>query len=123
MHACIPYRIILEKNMKILKEIKNLESEYEILKKELKNHNLLKEKTNFYSEENKDSFLILWKKFIVFFKKLRKLIRKNNYRNFFFFIDYKKMVIKRYLLIFYFNCLVDILKIFSKHEEFLRTFL
>ncbi len=109
--------------MKILKEIQNLEKEYEKLKKELKNSSLLNAKTNFYSTKDKNDFLKLWKKYVFFFKKLRKLIRKNNYRKFFFFVDYEKMIIKRYLLIFYFNCLVDIIKIFGKHEEFIRIFL
>lgn len=107
----------------IPKEIKNLEIEYKSLKKELKCNRLITSKKNTYTKQDKNDFLILWKKYIKLFRRLQYLIKKTKYRRFFVFINYDKLVIRRYLLIFYFNCLVDVLKIFWKHEEFLRVFL
>lgn len=57
-------------NLKIiLNEISNLEYEYKILKKELKNTKLIKSKKKIYIKEYKDEFLFLWKKYVLFFKK------------------------------------------------------
>ena len=96
----------------ILKEIKSLELDYTNLILELKKSKILKTKENFYNVEDKDSFLILWRKYIKFFKRLQYIIRKTKYRSFFVFINYDKLLIRRYLLIFYFNSLVDLLNIF-----------
>lgn len=109
--------------MKILEEIQKIEKKYIILCQELKNHKILKSNKDSYLSEDKEDFLILWWKYIEFFKKLRKLIIKNRYRSFFVIINYEKLVIRRYLLIFYFNCLVDLVNHFWKHEEFIRIFL
>jgi hypothetical protein len=95
----------------MFEEIKKIEAEYDLLDSKLKNHNILHSKLNFYLSEDKESFLILWKKYILFFRNLKKLIKKSKYRSFFFIINYEKLIIRRYLLIFYFNCLVDLLKI------------
>ena len=106
-----------------LTQIKKLEEKYKKLNKKILSSNILNSKKNSYLSEDKKEFLILWKKYIVFFKELRKLIRKNKFRKFFFYLDYNKLLIKRYLLIFYYNCLVDLVNHFWKHEVFIRIFL
>lgn len=106
-----------------LKTIKKIEFDYKILDEKLKNHNILKSNTNFYKNEDKQDFLKLWKKYIQIFKLLQHLIKKSNYRRFLFRIDYNKFAIRRYLLIFYFNCLVWLLNNFWEHEEYIRTLL
>jgi len=95
-----------------LTQIKKLEEKYKKLNKKILSSNILNSKKNSYLSEDKKEFLILWKKYIVFFKELRKLIRKNKFRKFFFYLDYNKLLIKRYLLIFYYNCLVDLVNHF-----------
>jgi len=59
---------------KILREIDLIKKDYRQLSKELKNHALLRSKKNSYTKEDKESFLILWKKYIDLFSKLKKLI-------------------------------------------------
>ena len=107
----------------ILQEIKSIEKKYEKLDKKFKKLNILETKNNLYLEKDKWELLFLWEKYIIFFKKLKKLIKKNKYRTFFFKINYENMIIRRYLLIFYFNCLVDLVNNFWKHEEFIRILL
>ena len=108
---------------KQIEEIDNLFREYNIILKELKKHLIIKSKLNDYLKEDKDSFKLLWKKYILFFSKIRKLISKSRYRKYFIFIDYNKLIIRRYLLIFYLNILIELLNVFWKHERFLRVFL
>jgi len=114
---------MIKKDDSILEEIRNLELRYEKLNKKFKKLNILKTKKYYYNEKDKSDFLFLWEKYIDFFKKLKKLIKQNKYRRFFFIINYEKMVIRRYLLIFYINCLIDLVNNFWKHEEFLRILL
>ena len=111
------------KPLKILKEIKILETEYKNLNKEFKNHKILKSNLNKYLKEDKDSFKILWLKYIDFFSRLQKLIKLSKYRRFYFFVNYHKLILRKYVLVFYFNSIIDIEKIFWKHEEFIRVFL
>lgn len=111
------------KQKKLLYEIKKLEKDFIELKSLLKSQKILKSKQNSYLKEDKDAFKLIWLKYIDFFLSLQKLIRGSHYRKYIFFIDYNKLVIKKYLLVFYFNCLVSILKIFWEHESFLRVFL
>jgi len=113
----------MKKKVEILEDIKHIELKYKNLNKKFKKLDILKTKNDSYLKKDKDDFLFLWEKYIIFFKKLRKLIKQNKYRTFIFKINYEKMIIRRYLLIFYFNCLVDIINHFWKHEEFLRTLL
>jgi len=114
---------MIKKDNSVLEEIKNLELKYEKLNKKFKKLNILKTKKYYYNEKDKSNFLFLWEKYIEFFKRLKKLIKQNKYRKFFFIINYEKMVIRRYLLIFYINCLIDLVNNFWKHEEFLRILL
>gem|GEM_PF-1956308 len=100
------------KYIKILKEVLKLEKEKENLFKKLENHSLIKLETNFFTTEDKNSFLKLWKEYIIFFENLQKLINKSEYRIFFVITDYNKLVIRKYLLILYFNSLILLLKIF-----------
>jgi len=111
------------KTKNILNKIHKIEKDYEKLNHKLSKCNLLKSKKNSYLSSDKKEFLDLWEKYISFFKELRYLINKNNYRTFFVFIDYNKLLIRRYLLIFYFNSLVDLVNNFWKHEDFIRLFL
>lgn len=107
----------------ILKLIKALEADYKGLFLELSENKLLNSKKYSYTKEDKDSFLLLWAKYVVFFTKLQNLIRKSKYRSFFFVVNYNNLLIRRYLLIFYFNCLPELLNNFWEHEEFIRTLL
>ena len=109
--------------MEILEEIQVLENNYEKLNKNFLKLKILETNNFAYNTKDKLELLLLWKKYIIFFKKLKKIIQNNKYRKFFFIINYEKMIIKRYLLIFYFNILVDLVKNFWKHEEFIRIFL
>ena len=109
--------------IKILKEIKILENDFKKLNKKLNNHNLIKSQLHKYLICDKESFNKLWKEYISFFNRLKKLIRKTRYRKIFIFISYDKLVLRRYILIFYYNSIIVTLKSFWKHEKFLRTFL
>jgi len=111
------------KNSKILKEIKILEKEFKVLKKEFKNHKLIQSKLNNYIKEDKESFKILWTKYIIFFTWLQKLIKVSKYRRFYFFVNYNKIILRKYILVFYFNSILGLDKIFWKHEEFIRVYL
>lgn len=108
---------------KILIKLKKLESEYKILLNELKNHTIIKSDVNNYLKEDKESFKLLWWKYIILLLKFKKLMKASKYRHWIIFFDYNKLVILRYLSILYFNILIDLIKIFWKHETFLRTFL
>jgi len=100
------------KNSRILKEIKSLEQDYKILNKEFKNLNILKSEKNTYIKEDKESFKIFWLKYIDFFTKLKKLIKFSKYRSFYFFVDYNKIILRKYILVFYFNSILNLEKEF-----------
>jgi len=108
---------------KILREIDLIKKDYRQLSKELKNHALLRSKKNSYTKEDKESFLILWKKYIDLFSKLKKLIWFSWYRKYFFFIHYNKLVLRKFLLVFYFNSILEIEGIFGEHKSFIRVLL
>lgn len=110
-------------HVQIFSKINNIKDDYKILLKDLKNHNIIKSKVNNYLKDDKESFKILWWRYIIFFLDLKKIMKLSKYRKWFILIDYNKLVLLRYLSIFYFNILVDLLKIFWKHEEFIRVFL
>ncbi len=61
---------------KILSKIQKLEEKSLLLSKELKLHNILKTENNLYLKSNKDSFKLLWEKYIAFFIELQSLIKK-----------------------------------------------
>ncbi len=111
------------KYQKILKEINFLEKEYKILNKKFKNLNILKSKNDSYIKADKAELRKNWTKYIDFFSKLQKLIKLTKYRKFYFFVDYNKLVLRKYILVFYFNSILDLEKNFWKHEEFIRIFL
>jgi len=50
-----------------LTQIKKLEEKYKKLNKKILSSNILNSKKNSYLSEDKKEFLILWKKYIVFF--------------------------------------------------------
>lgn len=76
---------------KILFKLPKLESEYKILLKEFKNHNIIKSEPNHYLKEDKESFKLLWEKYIILLSKFRKLMKASKYRRWIifpiFFID------------------------------------
>lgn len=108
---------------KIFRKINQIEKEYKKLKQDLDKQNLLKSKKNSYLKEDKDEFKKVWRRYIVFFDSLKTLLRYSSYRRFFFVINYNKLVLRKYLVHFYFRVLLDLLNSFWKHEEFIRVFL
>ncbi|MDQ7023013.1 MAG: hypothetical protein Q9M97_05805 [Candidatus Gracilibacteria bacterium] len=108
---------------KILKQIKKLEKQYSSLEKEIKINKLLNSELNSYLEKDKQDFKKLWIKYINFFLELQKLIKVLKYRRFFFFINYNNLLLRKYILIFYFNSIIKLRKSFGENEEFIRTFL
>lgn len=110
-------------HQKIFKEIKKLEKQKIELFKKLEIQGILKSKPWLYTKQDKESFKLLWIEYIKFFSYLQKLIRKSYYRKYFFIIDYNKFILRKYLLIFYYKTIVDLLDIFWFHEQFLRVFL
>jgi hypothetical protein len=97
---------------KIYKKLQKLELDYKILLKEIKNHKIINSEVNHYLKEDKESFKLLWKKYIVFFDSLKRLMKFSKYRKWFIFKDYNKLVLLRYISVFYFNVLIDLIKIF-----------
>ena len=108
---------------KIFSEISSLEKKYEVIKQELESHKLLKSNLNSYIKKDKESFLVLWVKYIDFFSNLQKLIKETKYRKYFVFIDYDKIILRKYLLSYYFNVIVDLEKHFWTHMSFLIVFI
>lgn len=108
---------------KIYKKIHTIENEYKALKKDLDKQSLLKSSKNYYLKEDKEEFKKIWKRYIDFFEVLKNLLRASAYRRFFFVINYNKLVLRKYLVHFYFRVLFDLLESFWKHEEFIRLFL
>jgi hypothetical protein len=96
----------------ILYKIKVLEKDYNKLKKELENHKIFKSNKNLYLKEDKESFKLIWIRYIDLFSRLKKLIKYSKYRRYLFFINYDKIVLRKYILIFYFNVIVDLEKIY-----------
>ncbi len=95
---------------KILSKIQKLEEKSLLLLTELKSHNILKTENDLYLKSDKDSFKLLWEKYIVLFLELQSLIKKTSYRKYIFFTDYNKLVLNKYLLFIYFNSLLLIIK-------------
>lgn len=108
---------------KILYKIIVIEKDYNKLKKELENHKILKSKENFYLKEDKESFKKLWNKYIDLFSELEKLIKYSKYRSYFFFIKYDKIVLRKYILSYYYNIIIDLEHIFWEHKSFLRIYI
>jgi len=108
---------------RIYKKIFQIEKEYKFLKKDLFNQPLLSSKKDHYLSEEKEEFKILWFRYIKFFEKLKKLLRATSYRRFFFWINYNKLVLNKYLVHFYYKVIADLLESFWNHEEFMRVFL
>ncbi len=108
---------------KIYKKIHSLEREYKILKRDLNRQPLLKSKKNHYLKEDKDEFILFWKRYIKFLEKLKKLLRLSSYRKFFFLINYNKLVLRKYFIHFYYKIISDLLISFWKHDWFIRVFL
>lgn len=108
---------------KIYKKIHQIEKEYKVLVRDLYKQPLLKSKRDHYLKEDKEEFKVFWKRYINFFDKMKKLLKASRYRSFFFIINYNKLVLNKYLVHFYFNAILDLLKSFWKHEVFIRVFL
>ncbi len=111
------------KPKKIFQEILFLEKQKKDFLKGLSHQKILQSQAYNYTHEEKLEFLSFWGENIYFFKQLITTIKKIHYRSYLFFIDYNKLVLKRYLIIVYFNLLADILDIFWVHEEYIRTLL
>lgn len=111
------------KEKKIIKKIHLLERQYKKLKEELEKHPLIKSKKDEYAEQDKYSFLLLWKKYVKFYLQARRTILFIHYRNLFLFPNFNKIVLKRHLTTFYYNTLVETIELFWIHETFIRQLL
>jgi hypothetical protein len=108
---------------KTIFQIKFLEEKQEWLFNELKNHSIFDTKNNNYTDKDKKDFLLLWGEYVILFKNIEKLIKKNKYRKFIIFKNYSKLVLQRYLLRFYFHILQQLLIHFWNNERFIRQLL
>ena len=108
------------KTQKIQAKFAGLEKEYARLKKDFEKSAILHTENNNYLASDKEAFLAIWKRYMRLFEKIRKLVPKTRYRKYFLFIDYNKFVLRKYLLVFYFNMIIDTENIFWKHEAALR---
>ena len=106
-----------------LSQIKSLKKEYQELKKDTKKDKLLNSKINHYTKEDKEKFKNLRIRYIDFFSKLKNLIQLSNYRKYFFFVNYNNLILRKYVLIFYFNSIIELWEEFWKHGSFIRIFL
>lgn len=112
-----------KKTQKSLSEITFLEEVFLWVQKKLKQSELIQSECNSYTQEGKQEFIELWKEVVVLFLRIKKEVKRNKYRRFFIFINYNKLIIRRYVLILYFEYLTKILEIFSEHEKFIRVLL
>lgn len=108
------------KIQKIQAKFVGLEKEYAKLKKDFEKSAILHTENNNYLASDKEAFLAIWKRYMRLFHKIRKLIPKTRYRKYFLYIDYNKFVLRKYLLVFYFNMIIDAESIFGEHEAALR---
>ncbi len=108
---------------KIIKSIKFLENQSVQLKSELVWQSILSYKNFEYSEKEKKDFLWLWKKYITFFNKTKKLILRTKHKRLYVFINLNKYVLKRHLIIFYYNSLIEFIEILWLHESYIRQLL
>ena len=111
------------KSHNIYTELQIFEKTTKSFLKDLSKQKILRSQNNRYTEVDKQEFLDFWNSYVSFFKRFHKVIRKSHYRTFIFFVNYDKLILRRYLLISYFNLLVEIIDKFWEHEEFLRIFL
>lgn len=109
--------------LKILDEIYKLIDEYKILLEDFKKLNIFNSANNSYLKKDKDELREFWLRYIVFFEKIKKILRKTKYRKYLFFIDYNKLALRKYLTHFYYKVTSDLLENFWKHEIFIRNFL
>ena len=100
------------KTQAIHSEILDLEKISKNFLIELAKQKILKSKDFSYSDTEKKIFLNFWNDYADFFKRFQKAIKKSHYRKMFFFVNYNKFVMRRYLIISYFNLLSEILNIF-----------
>lgn len=107
----------------IRKEIKKLEKSLEKLFLDLSHEKVFSNKTKIYTKEEKESLKNTWKKIIIQFKKLKKLIKRSKYNSFIFRVNYEKFVIKHYLVVFYYNSLIRLENIVGDKWEFIRQYL
>ncbi len=110
-------------HLKIIKEIYKLQDDYKLLSQELKNQKILNQENFSYLKNDKEEFVLIWEKYIIFFKKIKKLLKKTKYRKYLFFINYNKFVLRKFLIHFYYKVISDLVKTFWKHELFIRNFL
>ncbi len=108
---------------KIYKQIDYLNNEYERLKHKLLKQDILESKKWCYLRKDKEEFKLFWEEYIIFLDKLQFLLKKSSYRTFFFIINYNKLAIRKYLVSFYYQVILDLIDIFWKNEDFLRVFL
>jgi len=108
---------------KIYEKIKDIELEYVSLKKELEQQKIFGSKLWSYLKEDKEEFRLFWFKYIEFFEKLKKILNSTRYRKMFFKIDYNKLVLRKYLIHFYYSVISDLLGVFWAHNEYIRVFL
>lgn len=107
----------------IYSEVKKIDTEYLDFLNWLKKQKILKSSSNSYTQKDREDFLAYWESHVSFFKRFQKTINKSHYRSYIFKVNYNKLVLRRYLLVSYFNLLVKIIEIFWKHEEYFRILL
>ena len=100
------------KSHNIYTELQIFEKTTKSFLKDLSKQKILKVHDNRYTVLDKQEFLDFWNSYVNFFKRFHKVIRKSHYRTFIFFVNYDKLILRRYLLISYFNLLVEIINRF-----------
>ena len=111
------------KTKKYLQNILDHQKKYKLLRKKLKNHNLLKTQEAHYLKSDKEDFLELWKDFSHFFHWLQRNIKHLKIRKYFLMYNYNAFILKKHYLVFYFNVIMEMEDIFWDHDDFIRNLL
>ncbi len=102
-------------------KIKKLESDYQKLISKFRDSNILSSQLWLYTKSDKTEILQIWQEYISIFERFQFLIKKTKYRKYFIFIDHDKIVLKKYLLVSYFNAIIEFDTIAWVHREFICT--
>ncbi len=111
------------KTKNILLKIKKIDKNFFNFIKKLKNQDIVKNKTTYYTQKEKKEFLDFWEEFIKFTKDFQDFIDSIKYKKFFIIFSYDNFVVKRYLIFKYIKFLIEIKKLFWKNKNILINFL
>ena len=111
------------KTKNILLKIKKIDKNFDYFIKKLKNQDIVKNKTTYYTQKEKKEFLDFWEEFIKFTKDFQDFIDSIKYKKFFIIFSYDNFVVKRYLIFKYIKFLIEIKKLFWKNKNILINFL